>query len=191
MLCQSCHRPTANAVLCEACRRLLRPAVDQILPSGVRVIAAFEHSGPARVLAHNLKYRGVAGYAEIVSALLAPRLPEGPLVPVARSMLRWGRYGVDPALVLARSLSRRTGSPVIRLLRRPLHAKRRAGGDHSRLVPPPGLRKRTLEKVVLVDDVMTTGTTLEAAVSTIGVGNVRAAVVANVAVNASRVVPGT
>lgn len=189
MLCQACHRPTTKACLCEACRLLLRPAPDQLLPSGVRVLAAFEHSGPARALAHHLKYRAVLGFAEIVASTVAPRLPPGPLVPVARSISRRARYGIDPALVLATSIARETGYPVLRLLKPPLHATRRAGGDHSRVVPAPSLRKRTLEKVLLVDDVMTTGTTLEAAVSAIGVGQVRAAVVANAVTDGSRGVP--
>lgn len=143
------------------------------------MIAAFEHSGPARVLAHHLKYRGLVDYARLVAVALAPEVPPGPLVPVARSMSRRLRYGTDPALLIARFLSRETGSPVYRLLRAPLHTSRRAGGDHDRRVAVPGLRKRTLESVVLVDDVMTTGATLEAAVFAIGVEQVRGAVVAN------------
>lgn len=143
------------------------------------MIAAFEHSGPARVLAHHLKYRGLVDYARLVAVALAPEIPQGPLVPVARSMSRRLRYGTDPALLIATFLSRETGSPVYRLLRAPLHTSRRAGGDHDRRVAAPGLRKRTLESVVLVDDVMTTGATLEAAVFAIGVEQVRAAVVAN------------
>lgn len=143
------------------------------------MIAAFVHSGPARVLAHHLKYRGLDGYALLVAAMLAPRLPEAPLVPVARALSRRVRFGTDPALVIASQLSRETGLPVYRLFKPPLHSRRRAGGDHGLEVPMPHVRKRTLEKVVLVDDVLTTGATLEAAVSAIGVNQVRAAVVAN------------
>lgn len=143
------------------------------------MIAAFEHSGPARVLAHHLKYRGLDGYARLVAATLAPRMPPGPLVPVARAWSRRLRYGTDPALLIASHLSQETGSPLYRLLKAPWHSRRRAGGDHRAEVPLPRLRKRTLENVVLIDDVMTTGATLEAAVSAIGVNQVRAVVVAN------------
>lgn len=142
-------------------------------------MAAFEHSGPARALAHHLKYRGLDGYARLVAVTLAPRVPDGPLVPVARALSRRLRFGIDPALLIALHLSAETAQPVYRLLRPPLHSRRRAGGDHRMKVPVPHVRKRTLEKVVLVDDVLTTGATLEAAVSAIGVDQVRAAVVAN------------
>ncbi len=179
MLCQTCHRAGSTWIVCDLCRRSLRSASNRILPGGVPVIIAFEHAGPARVLAHHLKYRGLVGYARLVAATLAGEVPPGPLVPVPRSLSRRLRYGTDPALLLATLLSRETGSPVYRLLRAPLHTPRRAGGDHRREVTIPGLRKRTLESVVLVDDVMTTGATLEAAVFAIGVEQVRAAVVAN------------
>ncbi len=179
MLCQACHRPGTTRLLCRSCSSRLRPAPDQILSGGIPVIAGFEHSGPARLLAHHLKYRGLVGYARLVAAILAPRVPPCPLVPVPRSLSRRLRYGTDPALLLATFVSKETGNPVLRLLRAPLHVPRRAGGDHRREVRSPRLRKRTLEYVVLVDDVMTTGATLEAAVYAIGVGQVRAAVVAN------------
>lgn len=143
------------------------------------MIAAFEHSGPARILAHHLKYRGIDDYAEIVAGTLASRVPRAPLVPIPRARSRWVRYGIDPSLVLSRSLSNRIGTPVQRVFAAPIHRERRAGGDHAR--PVAGLRvvKFPLEGVVLVDDVLTTGATLEAAIAAVGRRHVRAVVVAN------------
>lgn len=149
------------------------------MAGGIRVIAAFEHSGPARILAHHLKYRGMVDYAELVADVVAPRVPRAALVPVPRARSRLARYGIDPASVLASRLSRRLEVPVIHVLDPPIHSVRRAGGDHRRSVATPRLRKRPLEKLVLVDDVMTTGATLEAAVAAIGSERVRAVVVAN------------
>lgn len=179
MVCQGCYRITLRAILCDDCRARLRPAPERLLTGGIRVIAAFEHTGPARRLSHHLKYRGVVSYAELVAAVLAEKVPRAPLVPVPRARSRWAKYGIDPAEILARSLAKRIDVPVYRLLKAPIHAPRRAGGDHDRPVPLPGLRKRTLEKVLVVDDVLTTGATLEAAVSVLGASHVRAAVVAN------------
>ena len=179
MLCQTCNQIEIGWMVCESCRRSMRPAGDRILAGGVPVLAAFEHSGAARQLAHNLKYRGLSGYASLVAAMLAPRVPKGPLVPVSRAVSRRLKYGTNPSSMIAAELSRLTGSPVYHLFKRVLHTRRRAGGDHDAEPAIPELRKRTLEKVVLVDDVMTTGATLEAAVSAIGVRQVRAAVVAN------------
>lgn len=143
------------------------------------MVAAFEHSGPARALAHHLKYRGVVSYANLVAVVLADKLPRAPLVPVPRARSRWAKYGVDPADVLASTVAKKLGVPVYHLFRARLHTRRRAGGDHRTPVPVPQLRKRTLEKVLLVDDVMTTGATLEAAVRVLGASHVRAAIVAN------------
>jgi predicted amidophosphoribosyltransferase len=179
MLCQGCYRITSRAILCDDCRARLRPAPERLLRGGIRVIGAFEHTGPARTLSHHLKYRGIISYAELVATVLAERVPRSPLVPLPRARSRWAKYGIDPAEVLARSLAKRIGVPVYRLLRAPIHAPRRAGGNHDRPVAHPELRKRTLEKVLLVDDVMTTGATLEAAVSVLGASHVQAAVVAN------------
>lgn len=179
MLCQTCYQAGTVWMVCQTCRRSMRPAPDRVLHGAVPVLAAFEHSGPARLLAHHLKYRGLSGYASLVAATLAPRVPEGPLVPVSRALSRRLKYGTDPSSMIASELSRLTGSPVFHLFQPVFHTRRRAGGDHHAEAPIPVLRKRTLEKVVLVDDVMTTGATLEAAVSAIGVRQVRAAVVAN------------
>lgn len=179
MVCQSCYAFTSKRVLCAGCRRRMRPAPDRLLRGGVRVIAAFEHSGPARVLAHHLKYRGVIAYADVVAAMLAHRIPKAPLVPIPRARSRRFRYGVDPALALARRLSEHAGLPVLQLFWPPLHTQRRAGGDHRRPVSSPELLKTSLEKVTLIDDVLTTGATMEAAISAVGHEHVLAAVVAN------------
>lgn len=159
----------------------MTPAADRLLQGGVRVIPAFEHMGPARALVHQLKYKGLSGYAQIVSAILAERAPRAPLVPIPRARTRLARYGTDPALVLAQHLSSRIGQPVYRLFSAPWHSSRRAGGDHRRPVAFPSIAKTPLERVTLVDDVCTTGATLEAAVRAIGERHISAAVVANAA----------
>lgn len=165
----------------------MRPAPERLLHGGVRVIAAFEHSGPARVLAHHLKYRGMIAYADMVAAILARRIPKAPLVPIPRARSRWLRYGVDPALALATRLSDHVGVPVHQLFSPLLHAPRRAGGDHRRPVGRPQLVKTSLENVTLVDDVLTTGATMDAAISAIGAEHVAAVVVANAVPNVTSV----
>ncbi|MBW3666959.1 MAG: hypothetical protein KY394_05120, partial [Actinobacteria bacterium] len=83
MVCLVCHRVDRSA-LCQRCRLSLRPAPERLLPGGIRLVSAFEHTGAARELIHHLKYRGITGYADLVAALLAPRIPRLPLVPVPR-----------------------------------------------------------------------------------------------------------
>ena len=109
MLCQVCHLP-ARRFLCERCRNGLRPAPERLLDGGIRVVAAFEHSGVARDLVLGLKYRGLTAFAELVAETLASRVPALPIVPVPRTWSRQMRYGVDPAREIAIRLAGRSRS---------------------------------------------------------------------------------
>lgn len=178
MLCLVCHRPGRSA-LCLQCRASLRPAPDRVLAGGVRLISGFDHMGPAKTLVHHLKYRGITSYADLVAGVLAPRTPLLPLVPIPRALTRRVKYGIDPGRILAAKLSALTGAPVAPLLGAPLHSRRRAGGDHRRPVGPFRVHGPLPPAVVLVDDVVTTGATLEAAIESLGSDRVRMAIAAN------------
>ena len=178
MICQACHRTTAG-VLCRACRGRLRPASDRILDSGIRLIAAYEHVGPARTLVHQLKYRGILDFVALVAEELVERIPPVPLVPVPRALSRRIRYGVDPAQMLAQRLSFLSGLPVVDALWPPVHSVRRAGGDHSRPAGRFAIRRQPDRPIQIVDDVVTTGRTLASAADALGENRVIAAVVAN------------
>ena len=186
MVCLGCHT-AARGRLCADCAKTLRQAPERLLPGGIRVMAAFEHIGAARVLVHHLKYRGVEAYAELVADSLADRLPPLPLVPIPRALSRRVKYGVYPARVIARALSRRMGVPVLDALAPPLHAPRRAGGDHGGAVRPLRARMRLRFPVVVVDDVVTTGATALAAVAALGADELRLVAAANVVCEVSNV----
>lgn len=186
MVCLSCSAPTRSR-LCADCSPTVRPAPERILPGGLRLVAAFEHNGAARVLAHHLKYRGITDYAEVVAEVLASRVPRLPLVPVPRALTRRLKYGVDPAREIAASLGRRLGVPVVGALATPIHSKRRAGRDHSRPVRPFRIRSPLRSPVNIVDDVVTTGATVLAAAGVFGSDRVQSVVAANVVQEASNV----
>jgi predicted amidophosphoribosyltransferase len=114
-------------------------------------------------MVRRLKYGGVAAVAAAFAPALAGRLPADvqAIVPVPRTAWRAVRYGVDPALELARRLAVATGVPVVRALAAPIMAERHAGRGRRQRAP---VRFRALGPVpdgsVLVDDVVTTGVTL-------------------------------
>jgi predicted amidophosphoribosyltransferase len=178
MVCLVCHTITSGR-LCPGCARTLHPTTDRLLAGGLRLVAAFEHQGAARELMHHLKYRGVLDFADLVAERIAPRVPRLPLVPVPRALSRRLKYGVDPARLLAQRLGSRLGVPVIDILTPHLHTPRRAGRNHSRPVVPFTLRRAVGGEVMLVDDVVTTGSTVAAAVSAIGRQHLRLVVAAN------------
>jgi predicted amidophosphoribosyltransferase len=180
MLCQSCHR-VSGSFLCGRCRAHLRPAPEHLVDGGIRVVAAFEHTGVARDLVLGLKYRGLTRYADLVVDTIAPRLPRLPVVPVPRTWSRQMRYGVDPAREIALRIASVLGVPMLDILTPPLHAPRRAGGDHDR--PPPRLRAGSVPegRIMLVDDVVTTGATIRSAAATLGFGRIALVIAANLA----------
>lgn len=178
MVCLVCHRLTPTR-LCSQCRSDLRPAPERLLAGGVRLLAGFEHTGAAKALMHHFKYRGITGYADLIAAILAPRMPPMPLVPIPRALTRRIKYGVDPGRALAWRISSLNGAPVAQVLKPPLHSLRRAGGDHRRPVRPFRIEGTVPAALVLVDDVVTTGATLEAAIASLGPERVVMAIAAN------------
>jgi hypothetical protein len=132
----------------------------------VLVWAGLGHRGTGRLLVHRLKYEGLIRAADVLAAAMAPLVPETAtaLVPVPRAMMRRWAHGIDPAQVLAGHLSKRCGLPVVEGLRPavwwPRHAAR---GDRAR----SRARFRAVRSAdpawVLVDDVATSGATLDAA----------------------------
>lgn len=186
MVCLCCHRLTPGRV-CPKCAGTIDPAPDRLLRGGLRVVGAFAHEGAAKSLLHHLKYRGVVAIAEVVADLLESRLPVLPLVPVPRTLSRRIKYGIDPARVIASSLARRLGVPVLDALAPPIHSPRRAGRDHGRPVGPYRLRHEPPGAVILVDDVVTTGATAIAATMALHTAEVRLVAAASVVPQLSNV----
>jgi ComF family protein len=138
-----------------------------------------------------LKDAGERRYAAVLAGLLVSAATDwlradDVLVPVPASPQALRRRGFDHAADIAQELGRSTGLPVVRALRTTRTADQRSLGRADRFanragafcvspgVPPP-------RWVVLVDDVFTTGATLDAAARVLhaaGVTEVRALAVA-------------
>jgi predicted amidophosphoribosyltransferase len=168
MVCLSCRGPGHR--LCPDCLRLIQPVVGLRTPGGIVVHAWAAHEGPARTLVRRLKYEAVLAVAELVSEDLAGRIPASAqcLVPVSRNIARRVRYGVDPASQLADALSRRTGLQVVHALRPAVWWRANAGSRKDSRVPPHFSLRSRVAFPVLVDDVLTTGVTLDAAAGVLG-----------------------
>lgn len=181
--CLACGAPAGT--VCGACRRALRfigPACPRCaLPAPCgdcpargapwsRAIAAVAFEGPARELVHALKYDRHLAAADVMAAPLARAV--GPadgfvLVPAPAHPARVRRQGFDHGVVLARALGARLGLPVVAALERhgPVlrqveagSAAERRGAARVRLTA----RGPIPDRVLLVDDVHTTGATLRA-----------------------------
>lgn len=162
MVCLTC-RKLGSGGLCESCRMELRPAAHQYVEGVGVVAAAYRHEGPARLLVHHLKYRGIVRAGTVLAGEMSRHVEDDvTLVPVPRLTWRLLRYGIDPAVELAERLGRLTGRPVERALGAPLFGKVRAGRTHGS-APRFRLQRAVDGPVLLIDDVATTGATLRAA----------------------------
>lgn len=132
------------------------------------MVAGAEHRGPARRLVHRMKYQGISAAADVLASVMACSVPEGveALVPVPRATLRRWRYGTDPASMLAMAVARRTGLSVVAGLAPAWWWPRHAGRERRSRATPRFRAVRTPGPGwLLIDDVLTSGNTMLAAVA--------------------------
>ena len=176
--CPCCWRPGPQARLCLPCQAH-PPAFD-----GLR--SAFVYDAAARQLVHALKYRGTTALAAPMASLLAEAvrrhdLDADVIVPVPLSGLRQRTRGYNQAAALAVALGRRLDTPVLpKALKRRRHtpAQARSADAEARrrnVVGAFALRQPEIAglRVLLLDDVTTTGATLEACAAVLKLGGAR------------------
>jgi ComF family protein len=175
--CWACGaRARRREPLCLACRAELRWLDERPVElAGVDVWAPVAYDGPARALVGGLKFRGAVGLADSMAAQIAANAPArllrppALLVPVPLHPGRARTRGYNQAERLAAALARRTGMRVADCLRRrgPAGARQVGRGRGERLIALAGSIERrpgvaVPERVLLVDDVVTTGGTIAA-----------------------------
>ena len=145
------------------------------------IVAASPYSGVYRQRVMSLKYEKAAELAKPLACLMASAWaqdahrehirPAPLLVPVPIHKLKEEQRGYNQSLLLARALSRETGYRVEELLWRPAPGQVQAGldkrqrqkalADAFRWRPVSGGKARPAGPAIIVDDVVTTGATLE------------------------------
>jgi ComF family protein len=171
-LCAACGGECRAAdALCAGCERDLLTSPPPVLaaPAGLDLaFAAAEYEGTALAVVHALKFSRRVGLARVGAEAIAAACPgsqwKGAVVPVPPSPLRWRWRGFDPAEEIAIPLAGLLGLPLARPLRR-VPGPRQVGRTRTeRIADPPRVRARgrAPSRVLLVDDVRTTGATLSA-----------------------------
>lgn len=179
----ACKRWSESSITCKSCRR-------RTPLRSVQTVSSYE--GCARELLQRLKFGRARAGATTIAGLLAANLEAtGMLITyVPTATVRVRQRGYDQSALIAKEVARQLGLPCLPLLAR-LGAKRQVG-------QPREMRKRQMKdafrplnaaaangkRILLVDDVITTGATCEAAARVLkqaGAREVHAAVFAAVA----------
>jgi predicted amidophosphoribosyltransferase len=187
-VCAACGRTCRpEATLCTRCSRRLadaEPLEGQGAPGLDGAWSSAPHESPARDLVTALKFRRLLPVADLMADRihwLAPAtLLSGTIVPVPTAPLRTAIRGFDPAAEIAAALAQRTKLPLqICLARR--GGGRQVGKRRAQRIGHPPLiqsRGKVPSSVLLIDDVLTTGSTLSACARALRqAGSVRVAAV--------------
>lgn len=176
VLCAACRRalPWLRARCCERCALPLPHARRRCPAAGAAfddAWAAVAYEGVARDALLALKFCAARPLADVMAAQIAAAaaavLDGGQtIVAVPPHPRRRRARGFDPAQLIATALARRSGLPLVRALRRGGGDSRQLGASRAARRAAAGLDFRARgtppARVVLVDDVHTTGATLHA-----------------------------
>ena len=169
-LCPGCGKPQASGILCPVCRQ------RQTEIDGIR--SPFRFAEVIREAIHQLKYRNLKAISPCLAGLLADYLQSSPLpgealVPVPLHPRRLRERGYNQSSLLARELGKLINLPVIEdCLVRVKEAQpqvRTATVEDRRKNVTDAFKcqngKVRGKQIILIDDVCTSGATLESCAS--------------------------
>lgn len=160
--CYRCERSSDDSLTCKSCRKY-----SALASASVRT----PYEGVAKELLYKLKFERAQAAARTIAATLPASLAhENALVtylPTANARVR--SRGYDQTALIARAFARRMGLPCVPLLARlgdgrQVGQNRNARKQQAALMFRP-IRAEELKKreIIIIDDVLTTGATCEAA----------------------------
>lgn len=180
--CDRCGRPLISEQgRCLSCRAGAEPAFDRIIP-------LFPYAGKSRRLLSAYKFGQTLAlgnfFAERIGAALEAfdhiffsgeerTVPETALVPVPPRPGKIKQSGWDQVEYLARALEKEPAIPVRRCLKRlPSKVQKKLSGEDRRtnLRGRIVLRSPPPRRAILIDDVMTTGSTLDVCAAVLKAG---------------------
>ncbi|MBS1402170.1 MAG: ComF family protein [Oscillospiraceae bacterium] len=198
--CAFCHRLVASSAvtICEACRKNL-PYTENRAQQKMNFVAAcvspLYYENDVRQSLLRYKFHGATGYASVYAPLVADCIrtqldKEFDLitwVPLSRKRLR--RRGYDQARLLAEAVAEALGTAAVGTLKKVQHTaaqsqtgsaeKRRANISGAYRVPAPA--QIADKRILLIDDIVTTGSTLSECARTLGLAGAEQVVCATVA----------
>ncbi len=184
--CVFCHRFLRNSrqMICEDCLRTLPYTSNGGEKTGdffVRCVAPLYYEGDVRESLHRFKFKGATGYSKTYGKLLADCIRENlagsydliSWVPLSRKRLK--ERGYDQAMLLAMAAALELDDVAVSTLEKPLEAekqslmgtaeKRRANISGAYRAADPELVDG--KRVLLIDDIVTTGSTLSECAKTL------------------------
>lgn len=162
--CYSCQTQTESGIICRACSG--RTELHSVRASTL-------YAGAAKKLVWQLKANGIQQAAKLMADVMADHLGTDNLllVPIPTATTRRRQRGYDQSVLLARNVARVTRLPYANCLAR-LGQAHQVGSTRAQrlrqLQQAFRVRRSQLvngRHVVLIDDVITTGASVEAAAS--------------------------
>jgi len=168
-------------------------AREDVTVEGVSVIALGVYEGPLARAIRRFKYEPCPALAQSLARPLAARLSALPvedgtvLVPVPLHRQRLVERGFNQAALIARELARATHLPLrahalVRAKRTDRQATLKRALRFENVLGAFALRSAVTNRVILVDDVVTTGATARACIAALRAGNVAVSAIAALAV---------